>query len=740
MGLANLLSYAALTIGLVFFAFACKYYASILMALYVGWRGEKNPGHSIKTEAREKESGGNLEPENFNPPSFKGGLRDREPPFVSIHLPFYNEKNVARRILQACAEIDYPSYEILVADDSRDETVEILKEVSLNGVGPLVKVVHRKDRSGFKGGALGKAIELMDPRAEYVTVFDADFIPPRDILWMFLWYFEARNGDGGGGDLVEEVNGWYDRNRIGVVQGYQLHCLNKNENWITRGIRCEYSGGYMVERVAEQFLGAMKMITGSVFMIRADILRELGWTHSITEDWDLTLRMYLDGYGVFYTPLIQAPAEIPTSLRALARQRMRWAEGHTYAVKKYFRDVMRSPKLTLGEKLEFLYFAPYYLQSLLFLLGTGCWLLAELLGHNLPFWTVLFGWSLLFSNLLALPLMSVTGLYLEGSALDDLTGVFSMVVLTYLLAPFQGYAALKGLLERDEGGWIRTLKTGSITDRILRVDLSGFFGSIFRPSSPTKNVGEPGGKSRLKWALVVMTSFLVLVNASALSMPDNPPPGTVLSLEHTAQPVDVFGVLTETILTHPDHTSLGSVIVGSHSPSSRGWMRVWVFYLHGPLEADYLLNGELNAQLFLYANEPLEVDIELKVRRVQEDKGVKKVAASKFRGVPLLEGIPAEPLEFKVVPRRPVLIEEGDTILVEFWFKLGEPDFESTIYLAYDSEDAHSQVEFPGIVMPEALLPLFLIAPLLPGLMKVFGSGRKKSVDSVVDPGGSGSL
>jgi cellulose synthase/poly-beta-1,6-N-acetylglucosamine synthase-like glycosyltransferase len=308
------------------------------MALYVGWKSEPNSSSLNKSEEGEKESDKILEPETFSPSSFKGSFRD------------HNEKNVARRILQACIEIDYPSFEILVADDSRDETVEILKEVSLSGVGPLVKVVHRKDRSGFKGGALGKAVDLMDPRAEYVSVFDADFIPPRDILWRFLWCFEARNGDRG--DIVEEVNDWYDRNRIGVVQGYQLHCLNKNENWITRGIRCEYSGGYMVERVAQEFLGAMKMITGSVFMIRADILRELGWTHSITEDWDLTLRMYLDGYGVFYTSLIQVPAEIPTTLRALARQRMRWAEGHTHAVKKYFKEIMRSPKLTLREKLD----------------------------------------------------------------------------------------------------------------------------------------------------------------------------------------------------------------------------------------------------------------------------------------------------------------------------------------------------------------------------------------------------
>lgn len=736
MGLANLLSYAALTIGLVFFVFACKYYASILMALYVGWKSEQNSITLNEAEAGEKESSKNLEPETFNPSNIKGWLRDREPPFVSIHLPFYNEKNVARRILQACSEIDYPSFEILVADDSRDETVDILKEVSMSGDGPLVKVVHRKDRSGFKGGALGKAVDLMDPRAEYVSVFDADFIPPRDILWRFLWCFEARNGDEG--DLVEEVNGWYDRNRIGVVQGYQLHCLNKNENWITRGIRCEYSGGYMVERVAEQFLGAMKMITGSVFMIRADILRELGWTHSITEDWDLTLRMYLDGYSVFYTPLIQAPAEIPTTLRALARQRMRWAEGHTYAVKKHFKEVLRSPKITLREKLEFLYFAPYYLQSLIFLVGTGCWLLAELLGHNLPFWTAVFGWSLLFSNLLALPLMSVTGLYLEGSTMDDLTGVFSMVVLTYLLAPFQGYAALKGLLERDEGGWIRTLKTGSITDRILRIDLSGLFGSILRPPSSTRKVGAQGGKTRLMWTLLIMTSVLILINASALSLPDSPPPSTALSLEHT-QPVDVFGVLTETILTHPDYTILGSVIVGSHSPGSRRWMRAWAFYLHGPLEADYRFKGEMMAKLFLYANEPIEVDVELKLYRVRNNGGAKKVASSRFRRVHLMEGIPTSPLEFKVVPRKPVLMKDGDTIRIEFWFKLRESDSETTVYLAYDSEEAHSRVEFPGIVMPEALLPLLLVAPLLPGLMKILNNSLRTSRGSDVTSGGTGS-
>ncbi len=100
-------------------------------------------------------------------------------------------------------------------------------------------------------------------------------------------------------------------------------------------------------------------------------------------------------------------------------------------------------------------------------------------------------------------------------------------------------------------------------------------------------------------------------------------------------------------------------------------MRAWAFYLHGPIEADYRLRGELVARLFLFAGEPLEADIELKVYRVHENRGLKKIASSRFRRVPLMEGLPSKPLEFNVVPRKPVLIKEGDTILVELWFKLG---------------------------------------------------------------------
>ena len=424
-------SYMALAFGGIYFVYALKYYVSTLIALR----------HLNEDKVGDEE---------YGEPSYV----TRQEPFVSIHLPFYNEVNVARRIIDACIDLDYSNYEVLVADDSRDGTVRLLRDPGWRVSTPIIKFVHRKDRSGFKGGALQQALRYMHPDAEYVVVFDADFVPPPDILRRFLSEFEARRGEG---------------KPVAAVQGYQLHYLNKNENWLTKGVRAEFSGSYMVERVAEEALGAMKMISGSVFMLRAELLKLLGWTTSITEDWELTIRLYLEGYRVVYTPLIQAPAEIPNTVKRLVRQRMRWAEGHTHAVRRYFWRVVRSGNLTLSEKLEFLYFSPYYLQSAFFLVGTVCWVVSEATRVRPPFWTPILGWGLVLSNFLAIPLMGLAGVFMEGDLAEDYGGVFSFIALSYMVTPYQAYAALKGLLEGEEGTWIRTLKTGNITDSVIGV-------------------------------------------------------------------------------------------------------------------------------------------------------------------------------------------------------------------------------------------------------------------------------
>ncbi|MCL4382609.1 MAG: glycosyltransferase [Patescibacteria group bacterium] len=488
----------ALFSGSVFFLYSLKYYLTLAIVLgfsrHIGQEGENQESGTRKRSwlmrflfrfvGLDSASGlrkgyvGGLQP------NLEGVILQRSP-FVSIHLPMYNEKKVVNRLLSACTSMDYQNYEVIVIDDSNDETTSILADWKNH---PKVKLIHRESREGYKGGALKEAMKITDPRTEFVLVFDSDFVPYPDTITQFLKYFQAVCGTLNF-DIRNQEFSHQGRNQnspVAAIQGYQWHVLNKSENWITRGVRSEYAGSYVVERSGAEVYGGLKQIAGSVYMIRMDVLKKLGWLTSITEDFQLTLRLYEQGYKVIYTPYIQGPAECVSTIKRLVRQRMRWAEGHSFNVRKMFGKLLGSSNLTYMEKLEFLFMSPYYLQATFFLLGTFCWFVSEaIFKARLPFWTALWGWSLVLTNMFSLPLVNTVGLFLEESEEKDYLGILSFVVLSYLLVPFQAYASVKGFIEKEEGPWFRTPKTGMITDVLQRGRFYRWISGIlpgFKPS------------------------------------------------------------------------------------------------------------------------------------------------------------------------------------------------------------------------------------------------------------------
>src|ERR671935_872889 len=490
----RILALFALLCGIFFFVYALKYYVTSAAVLAIAVFGDtlvpgkRATASSGKTATRRLADGATKAQKlGEHREGYKtlrgekldevGAVADAGPlggearlpiarqPFVSVQVALYNEAHVVDRLLAACTSFDYENYEVIVVDDSTDATIEHLARWKDH---PRVRVIHRQSRKGFKGGALQEALKRMNPRTEYVMIFDADFVPPADAIWHFLDYFgRLAKSKYGTGEHAPTSGAPQNGDRVAAVQGYQWHMLNASENWLTKGVRAEFSGSYVMERAGQELFGAMKMISGSVYMIRADVLRRLGWSTSITEDWELTIRLYLAGYKVLYTPYIQAPAECVSEVRRLVKQRMRWAEGHTYNVRKYFWPILRSPNLTWQEKLEFAYYAPYYLQSVLFTVATAAWITGVLvMGQKLPMWGELFGWSLVVSNALALPLMNLAGVLLEGSLKRDALGLLSFIGLSWILVPFQAWASIKALFERKEGGWVRTPKSGRVTESL----------------------------------------------------------------------------------------------------------------------------------------------------------------------------------------------------------------------------------------------------------------------------------
>src|SRR5260370_35644263 len=99
-------------------------------------------------------------------------------------------------------------------------------------------------------------------------------MPLPDSIERFLAYCHAGHGD-------KEVK---RRDEVAAVQSYQWHVLNKSESWLTEAGRAEYAGSYMIERPFQDAVGSLKMIAGTAYRIRADILREIRWGHSLTAD------------------------------------------------------------------------------------------------------------------------------------------------------------------------------------------------------------------------------------------------------------------------------------------------------------------------------------------------------------------------------------------------------------------------------------------------------------------------
>lgn len=371
--------------------------------------------------------------------------------FVSVLLPMYNEANVVERLMKFCTSFDFPDYEVIVIDDSTDETT---KKLAAWRDDPRVTILHRDSRKGWKGGALNVGLEHIDAQSTHALILDADFVPPADLLQRFLSTFE--------------------RDTIVAVQGYQVHDINAEENWITRGIRIMYSLNNLVELSAKDRLGLLLPLTGSVYMIRTDVLKKLAFTGGITEDWEFTLRLYEAGHKVVYDSTLTASAECSNTIRKFLTQTARWAEGHTRAFRRHFGKMMRSRCLTTREKLEFLFQGFLYLNSILVLaLSLGGFLVLPSYTYSISRSSTIS--SLVFTaiNVSSLVFAITTALHRENR-LKDIVNMPYTLILGYLSVPAVAWASLKGLLT-NEGRFRRTYKTGKITKTSILNRLTDMF-------------------------------------------------------------------------------------------------------------------------------------------------------------------------------------------------------------------------------------------------------------------------
>ncbi|MCE9617395.1 MAG: glycosyltransferase family 2 protein, partial [Nitrosarchaeum sp.] len=253
----------------------------------------------------------------------------------TIQLPIYNEKYVAKRLVDAVCMMDYPKEKmrIMVLDDSDDETVDLLSDVVVKykKQGFQIDHIRRGTRKGYKAGALKHAMQTTD--TEFVAIFDADFIPPNWFLKRAIPHFSKSN--------------------IGLVQCRWGH-VNENYSAITQAQALSLDFHFLIEQKAKSNSNLFMNFNGTAGIWKCACIADAGGWHTATlvEDLDLSYRAQMKGWKCVFLPDIVVDAELPVQMNAAKRQQFRWAKGSIQCAIKLLADIVIKRKVSVEAKIQ----------------------------------------------------------------------------------------------------------------------------------------------------------------------------------------------------------------------------------------------------------------------------------------------------------------------------------------------------------------------------------------------------
>jgi cellulose synthase/poly-beta-1,6-N-acetylglucosamine synthase-like glycosyltransferase len=229
--------------------------------------------------------------------------------FLSIIIPAHNEEKNIRTTIESVLALNYPGKtEIIVVNDgSKDRTQKIAKEYERRG---KIRLINQK-QSG-KGAALNSAMKIA--KGELFIVLDADSVVGSDALLKLVGHFENPKV----GAVICAIKPMDPKNKIEKLQSV------------------EYIFSCLFRRLMS--LAGTNYITPGVFSIyRTHIIKEIGGFEedNITEDMEIALRIRYHGYDIRNSIDAVSKTKLPSNLKSLYRQRMRWYVGSVNNTLRY---------------------------------------------------------------------------------------------------------------------------------------------------------------------------------------------------------------------------------------------------------------------------------------------------------------------------------------------------------------------------------------------------------------------
>lgn len=240
---------------------------------------------------------------------------------VTAVIPAYNEADIlADTIEQNLAALDELQLLLVPAAGSTDKTVEVA-ETYRDRYPDRINLVEGV--TGSKAGDLNQAWSTI--ATHYVLLLDADEIANFDFVSQSI-------------ELLEQ------NKDVGIVQARKIPRL-PSENWLSRFVSAERRVETWINHQFVHDIYDASHFAGSAAVLRHHVPEEIdGWsTQALTEDIDLTIRLYLETeWTVRYVSQLAISNLTPSTISNLIRQRRRWARGWVEVTWRYTRDLIDS--------------------------------------------------------------------------------------------------------------------------------------------------------------------------------------------------------------------------------------------------------------------------------------------------------------------------------------------------------------------------------------------------------------
>ena len=387
-------------------------------------------------------------------------------PVVSLIVATRNEESVIGGLLKSLQMLTYDRsrFEVIVVDDSTDSTLRILEEWTKSIEN--LKIIRRNERIGWKGGALNLALEYLRKDSAWVFILDADMIlPPNIIEEFFAILFNSKK-------ICNAIQGY--------CTPYNSYFYSSEiSNWVSKGVEFRLAQRNMVEFVAKDELNLPVQITGSLFMIKSSLLKEIGFSTDLCEDWDLTLQLYLREHdkinstetknnsklsktNILFDENLNAGSQMPTSFSSYFMQRIRVSEGHTRGFIKMIPTLIKH-KQPLKNKVEIFLTGMRYLKyafilslmlldlCMLILLDSKIFNIYSLASYSIQLFCL---FSFIIANVMEVIICNRSRQY-------DFTFLLSKLFLDICTLPALIIGSLLGIL-RNKGTFYKTRRISSM--------------------------------------------------------------------------------------------------------------------------------------------------------------------------------------------------------------------------------------------------------------------------------------